>query len=495
MRHQRPNCAGASVLVPALATILIMATTGHVSARELSLDQALDIALKQTMRGEMIEGNLEVAEQLYSARRINMYVPEISINGSVPSFRKSEAYEELRLGEFGWSKRRYYDYTTFVELKQTLITGGALTAVADLASENRRYPYRSSLDVFQDQFTKSGALRFSLEQPLFRPSSVKNELHNRKDDLEIARVTRVEETAALKREVIEAYVGTIQLQLQADIATRKLEKAQLQEGIDSAKLTDGVLSEEDFLLSSSARLDAELAGHSADTELGEKKRELATLLDMDASESLDLTIPEPPANMDDAMRQRFVADWEKAAPIVKASHALAKSEREADYAASGHGLTGDLAASYAFGQQDVEIDYPDTSSSDNYRTNSWTLALQVKLPLWDGGAGSAAVRAARYQAEQANYEFTRTQRSARAKIVSLINQIDVSYQRLDIIRKQIKLAEDRLEIAGGRFADGRISKLTLLESEIFLLETKDRYLEELKAYLLNRIELESQYLG
>ena len=108
---------------------------------------------------------------------------------------------------------------------------------------------------------------------------------------------------------------------------------------------------------------------------------------------------------------------------------------------------------------------------------------------------SAAVRAAKYQAEQARYEFIRAQRSAQAKIVNLINQLDVSFQRLDIIRRQIDLARERLVIAEGRHADGRISTLTLLESEIFLLETRDTYLEELKKYLLNRIELESQYLS
>ncbi len=478
-----------------IIALLLMATS--VWARDLTLDQALEIALNRTMRGEMIEGNLDVAQQLYSARRINMYLPEISINGSLPSLRKSEAYEELRLGEFGWSNRRYYDYTTFVELQQTLITGGTLTATADLASENRRLPFtsrKSGVSDLQDQFSKSGSLRLSLAQPLFRPSSVKNELHNRQDDLEIARVTRVEETAKLKREVTEAYLGTLQLALKDDIASRKLDQASLQEGIDSAKLSDGVLSEEDYLLSTSARLDAELAGHTAETDLGEKKRELATLLDVDATEALDLLMPEIPTHVDSATRATLIANWEQTAPIRKASHTLDKAKREADYAAAGHGLTGDLAASYSFGQQDVRVENIDTATINNYRTNNWTVALQLKLPLWDGGAGSAAVRAARYQAEQANYEFTRAQRSARAKIINLLNQLDVSYQRLDIIKKQIGLAEERLEIANQRFADGRISRLTLLNSEVFLLETKDRYLEELKKYLVNRIDLDSQYL-
>jgi outer membrane protein TolC len=496
---------GARVVALALAGLLLVAATDLASARELTLDQALDIALKQTMRGEMIEGNLEVAEQLYSARRINMYLPEISINGSLPSYRKAQAFQPYRnpLDRQPF-KTRNLDFSSFIELKQTLFTGGALTATADLVSEDKRYPdtrYEPLSGLFVDQYSKQGSFSFSLQQPLFRPSSVRNELNNRKDDLEIARVTRLQQAAALKKEITEAYLGVIQETLKAQMATEKLEKARLQEGIDSAKLSDGVLSEEDFLLSSSNKLDAELESRAAETQLGETKRELATLLDLDVTEPLELTEPEATAHLDPATAQALIAQWESATPITKAAHEYAKAKREADYAAAGHGLTGDLETSYAFGSQKINTDrFLDTngvggSIEENVSTDSWTVALQFKLPLWDGGAGSAAVRASRYQAEQANYEFTRAQRSARATIVNLVNKLDVSYQRLDIIRKQIGLAEERLEIAKGRFNDGRISQLTLLESEIFLRETKDRYLEELKQYLLNRIELESQYIS
>ena len=505
MIHRMLKDAGACAMALALASLSLVVATDHAAARELTLNQALDIALKQTMRGEMIEGNLEVAEQLYSARRINMYLPEISINGSVPSYRKAQAYQPYRnpLDRQPF-RTRNLDFNSFIELKQTLFTGGALTATADLISEDKRYPdtrYEPLSGLFVDQYSKQGSFSFSLQQPLFRPSSVKNELNNRKDDLEIARVTRLEQTGALRKEVTEAYLGVIQQTLKAQIATNKLEKARLQEGIDSLKLTDGVLSEEDFLLSSSSKLDAELESHAAENRLGEKKRDLATLLDLDVTESLELAEPEATAHLDQAVTQALIAQWENATPITKAAHEYAKAKREADYAAAGHGLTGDLATSYAFGNQKIKTDrVVDTNGSggsieEDVSTDSWTVALQFRLPLWDGGAGSAAVRAARYQAEQANYEFTRAQRSARATVVNLVDELNVSYQRLGIIRKQIGLAGERLEIAQGRFADGRISKLTLLESEIFLLETKDRYLEELKKYLLDRIELESQYIS
>jgi len=499
-----PLACGLSLVFRLTPWLVLMFAT-VLSARDLTLDQALDIALNRTVRGEMIEGQLEVAEQLYSARRINMYLPEISINGSVPSFRRSQAYQPYRnpLDRQPF-KTRNLDFNSFIELKQTLFTGGTLIATADLVSEDKRYPdtrYEPLSGNFVDQNSKQGSFSFSLEQPLFRPSSVKNELNNRKDDLEIAKVTRLEDVAGLKKEVVEAYLGVMQQTLKAEVASKKLERARLQEGIDSAKLADGVLSEEDFLLSGAGRLDAELERHSAETGLGEKKRDLSTLLDLDVTEPLNLSPPGVTSHLDEAAKARMVSGWEEAAPIQKAEREYSKAKREADYAATGHGLTGDLAASYALGKQRIETDrLVDESGfggtiNEDISTNAWTVALQFKLPLWDGGAGSAAVRAARYSAEQARYEFTRAQRSARANIVNLINQIDVSYERLGIIRKQVELAENRLDIARERFTDGRISQLTLLDSEVFLLETRDRYLDELKKYLLNRIDLESQYLS
>ena len=120
-----------------LATLMIV----PVSARQLNLDQAVNIALNNTARGGMIRGNLEVAEQYYSARRINMYLPEISINGSLPSYSQDESYRF-----FGGSNQkslfeeRTIDFRSFVELKQTLFTGGELTATANLFSQDIATP-------------------------------------------------------------------------------------------------------------------------------------------------------------------------------------------------------------------------------------------------------------------------------------------------------------------------------------------------------------------
>ena len=78
-------------------------------------------------------------------------------------------------------------------------------------------------------------------------------------------------------------------------------------------------------------------------------------------------------------------------------------------------------------------------------------------------------------------------------MATLINQVDVSYRRLAIMAKQVELAQNKLNIAQERFDNGEISMITFLASKVFLLETKDSYLEELSNYLSSRIQLEGKF--
>ncbi|HUV30957.1 MAG TPA: TolC family protein [Acidobacteriota bacterium] len=472
--------------------------------RDITLDEAIDMAVDRSARGGIIRGREEVAEQNYYARRINFLLPEISIQGNAPAYTNDESYRlfgadpEKRL-----YKTRDFTLNSFIELKQSVpVVGGTFVATANLARLDSRYPYtRYSADsgYFVDELSSRGFFRFSLEQQLFRPSAAKFELHNKKDDFEIARLARHEEQAALTTEVIEAYMGVLQLSIREELYSDKLESARLKADIDSMKLQDGIVSEDDFLVSASARLDAELESFEIEMQARDRQRELATLLDAGVTEALNPSEPVISGHLGGAVQQRLIAAWEQSVPIRKAELVFAKAKRSADYAAAGHGLTGDLKADYSFGRQRVEAERYDQStqglvtSDDDISTAGWGVTLEFKLPLWDGGAGGAAVKAARFEAEQARLEYDGERTKARADITSLANQLDVSYRRLEIMRKQIELASDKLEIARSRLADGQISRLTFLESKIFYLESRDRYLDELRKYLVNRVELEGKF--
>ena len=239
--------------------VIIFTTCHNVAALDLSLSDAVDMALQKSNRGTIIEGDLEVAKQQYQAERINFYVPEISINGQLPVYSVSENFDNI----FGQSektlnRRTKFDFDADITLKQSLITGGDFTLQSRLFNKDSKYPQvkyirddsGKIIDQFvfeENQIDKQGQFDFSLTQPLLKPSQPKYDLKNKKDDLKIAEIVKIEETTKLKIEVVEAYFGILQTKLQYEIEKNKTESALIQKNIDSSKFSEGILSEEAWL--------------------------------------------------------------------------------------------------------------------------------------------------------------------------------------------------------------------------------------------------------
>ena len=210
----------------------------------------MQIALERSSRGEIIDGDLEVAEQNYFAEKINFYIPEISLNGNLPVYNVSESFRFFGgLDEKQLIRTTDRDLRTNIELKQSLITGGNLTMLGNLWNRRSEYPLFGE---YVTETSNQGVFDFTFQQPLLKPSEPKNQLNNKRDDLEIAKMAKVEETASLKKEVSEAYFGVLETELSIEISNDKAESARLKAEIDSMKFADGVLSEEAWLESTSS---------------------------------------------------------------------------------------------------------------------------------------------------------------------------------------------------------------------------------------------------
>ncbi len=485
-----------------LCLVMFSLTAG---AAELTLQEAFDIALHRSGRGQIIDGSLEVAEQEFFAEKINFYVPELSINGSLPAYNVNETYDFFQgTSDKGLLRGSTYDFDADITLKQNLITGGDLTLKANLVNKDREYQLlRDSLgfdstryNYLQDvtEAQKLGTFRFTFVQPILKPSDAKNDLNNSRDDLALARLGRIEEIARLKTDVVEAYFGVLQAEIDAEVKGFKLQGAQLQNAIDSAKLLDGVISEEDWLSSQSAALDAELAMFEAENDFAQVRRDLAILLDRDAGSPLNPQTPMQVMALAEAEVKAYLDNWSESLPIQKSRLEHQKAKRAADYQASAHGLTGTINASYGLERGTVQDNRSLLSTRDDLKTDSWGISLNFSYPLWDGGASSAAVKAARLAEEQAYLELSKAEKSARYEIESLINQSRLSYRKLDVLRRQIEIARTRLDISSSRLEDGQISTLTYLEDQVSFQESKHSYLDELKSYFSVRVELEGKYL-
>jgi outer membrane protein TolC len=245
-------------------------------------------------------------------------------------------------------------------------------------------------------------------------------------------------------------------------------------------------------MSASALLDAELEQFDVENQSKEQHRLLAALLDMDVEEKIETSIPVITDQLEPTQVKTLVSRWTESVPLQKSSFQYSKQRRAADFAAANYGIQGNLAASYSFGRGTVEYQ---TLGNDNIKTNGWGISINLTYPLWDGGASSASVKAARLSAEKARLEHDRTEKAAKAEIVDLLNRIDVGTRKLSVLEKQIELAGNKLDIAKYRLDDGQISRTEYLGSYIFFLETRMKYLSELKNYLVDKLDLEGKFIG
>ncbi|KAA3632976.1 MAG: TolC family protein [Calditrichaeota bacterium] len=469
-----------------------------VDAAVLSLQDAIEIAVYKSNRGEIIEGDLEVARQQYQAERINFYVPDISINGSLPVYSVTENFDYLP-GQTDKTQNKYtnMNFDADITLEQSLITGGEFTIRSRLFNREQEFPqvFRLQNDstFISDvtQINKQGSVDFSFSQPLLKPSQPKNDLKNRRDDMHIAEYVNIEELANLKKEVVEAYFGVLQTELQLSVKKFTTESKLIQKNIDSAKFIDEIISEETWLTSASELIDAELEQFDKEIEHREKIRELAQVLDLEDGETVGTKMPVIANHISNGEKQRLINNYENSIPILKAQLEYDKAERQANFTASSHGLTGTLEANYSLVRGDIEVQ--DELSTNN--TDSWGLSVNFTLPLWDGGAKGAEIKAAKLSSKKSKIEFEKTKKSARSEISSLVNKLDISYNKLQVITKQIELAQNKLDIAKYRMEDGQISRIEFLESEVYFLETQDKYLEELKTYFNTKFDIEGRYIS
>ncbi len=489
MRRIEVGRIGAAFLI-----VLLLSVSGL--SRQISLQEAMDVAVNRSSRGEIIRGTQEVAEQQYFAERIGFLLPKISINGELPAYRVDESFRFFgNLPTKRMIKTSDFDFSSNIQLDQSLITGGDLSITANLLRSDAVYPVRG-LDGISlndiSELTSRSFFNFSFSQPLLKPSQAKYDLKNKHDDLELALLTGREETASLEIDVAEAYLGLLQLSIEREMAADKFESARLTAEIDSMKRIDGIVAEEDWLASASAMIDAELDKYDIDNQYFDKRRILASLLDINDPEGIEAEIPVITEGPDRDIFDRMLGRWQESISLKRAEYQYSKDQRASDFSVSSHGLTGNLKANYSLGRGTVETEGFD---DDDIKTNSWGVSINLTYPIWDGGASSAVVKAARLKTEQSRLELESARKSARAEVANLINSVDVGYRKLQVLQRQIEMTQNRLDIATFRRDDGQISEVDFLLVRVDYHESRRKYVQELKKYIVDKINLEYRYIS
>ena len=480
-----------------MALVLSIGSTAAL-AETITLQAVIDRLLEATTRGRIIGGQHQVSKDKFDAEKIGYYIPEISFNTTLPSYRQRENYDTYA----GYANPILFKQTNIsstgnIRMRQKVITGGDLTLQTGFDIRNEEFPVgtrvgMSDLFEYRRGLTKwrLGDLLLQFNQPLFQTSTTRSSYFQARDNMDKAEIEWRINRANLKKEGITAYFDLLTADLDKQIADDQRQAAGYKAQWDSVKYERGVITEEAWIESKSGRLEKHLALYDAEATLEEKANTFTHLLDLPSDPRPTLEIPVVPSKPDETRARALMANVERSAETELARINMAIAERDLQKTRGALGINGTLSAAFSIGRGNVEQNRPDTSFDDDVNTKDWRVSLEFSYPIWDGGASQANLHSQELAYESSRLEYLAAQRSGKNNMEILLRRTEINNSKLDLLEQEVGLAEKKLREAEGRFAEGMISDATLLENRIFYLEARKSYLTTLKSYYLDSAELE-----
>ncbi len=487
--------------------ILLVSSLSYLAApaaaEPITLDSALQHLLGETTRGRIIQGQHQVARDKYDAEKIGYYLPEISINTTLPTYVYSEDYNTYP----GFTDpilftRKNIGANGNIRMQQKVLTGGEVAFETRVNVRNDQYPTGvygedNSFLGFQTATDKRRLANLYLQfnQPLFQTSDTRLAYYQARDNLDKADIEYWRAQADLKKEGITAYFDLLIARVDKSVAENQSQLSAYNAKWDSVKFEDSVITEEAWIESKSDRLEKQLAAYDAEANLSEKSNNFIHLLDLPVGSEYELEVPPMPATPSEARTRHILADVENSSEVELARINMEISERSLGVTRSSLGVNGTLNASYSIGQGKVMQNKPGQEEKDeNIDTKDWQVSLNLSYPIWDGGASKANLHSQELSYESSRLEYLAAQRRARNNLEILLRRIQINHDKLSLLMQEVDLARTKLQEAEGRYEDGLISEATLLENRNYYQEARKSLLTTMKDHYLDVTELEKSAL-
>jgi outer membrane protein TolC len=454
----------------------------------LDLSKCLEIAADRNFRMRTLNEDLSEAEfRLTSAT--NRFKTRIDMNLMVPSYEETIERFEDSLGVY-YSNIKQFSFSGNLEISQPLPTDGRLFLSSML----------NGLEDFKvDRNTVQLITRLGFEQPLeafysynrlqagFRRAELYHELSQKE-------LTRAE--LDLNYEVSSAFYNLVAAIEWENISKQTLQMQQEATQLAQNKYQAGVIAEVEAL-----QMEIDLAEAINNYDLAQsdqmsKANFLKQLLDIPLNDSLaiesELTYTIVEVDIERAIESGL-------------KHRLEIREREiqkelADIEISRNRvngqITGTISAYYDLigvgsNARDIGLSRTFRSAWQELRSRPGNrqVALNIYIPLWDWGVNQANVEAARANLRKTEYAWDNEKVTVEREIRNTVAQLRSSLRRLQLLEKNVSIAERSFNISNQRYANGEINSQALALDRTRLSTANISHLEAYFSYKLLILDL------
>jgi outer membrane protein len=427
---------------------------------QLDLEKSIEIARKKSYSMLSLEQDLKIAEFNLKAAT-SKFKTHITLNFVTPQYTETIRQFEDSSG-ISFYPVKQLNYQGTLNINQPLPTDG--------------YVYmRSGMSNYDDFFTdvRSTYLntRFGLVQPLdafYGYNTIKSSFKQAELAYERSRKQLKREELNLIYTVSNVFYNLLSVQKSTEIAQSDLDRQTEAYHIAKNKYEAGLIREVDALQMEVDLAEAQNNYALAIVNAASAMNVFKEVIGLELSDSVSLT--------SEFKYEVVIVNSEKAVQLALANRLeireqdiqieLNKLNLKQQRAAGM--IQADLTAYYekvGVSSQNVNTAFGQTlnNSYNDFltRPQNFGLGLSVSIPLLDWGENKAIVNAAKSRLKQNELRKTEVQRSIEREVRNLVSDLNSSLQRLQLLEKNVAVAEKSFEITRLRFSDGDIDSQAL----------------------------------
>lgn len=455
------------------------------SVQTLTLDECIETAKRKSYSMLKLGEDLKIAE--YNLKSATSRL-KTHIDMTIETPQYSETIESWKdtTGITFYYPIKELGHSSTLTINQPLPTDGNIFIQNSLSSgENLTSNFRSS----------RLRTRIGFSQPLssfYAYNRIKSTLKRAELDYERSNKQYKREELNLVYQVSSAYYNLLSLQRSMEIASLDLERQMEAFEISKNKYAAGLIREVDAL-----QMEVDLAEAQNNYDIAvlndiSAKNSFKELLGLDLNDSIALNnemnyqivIIDPDKAVELALKNRLeVREQEIQIELQKLnikqqrSNGMIQGRIDAYFEKAGMNQ-----------QSDIGFFHSIKSSYHNLieRNASYGVGLTVTIPILDWGENRALVRAAESRLKQSAYRKEEVEREIVTEVKNLIAGINSNLKRLQVLEKNVLVAEKSFEITRQRFSDGDI------DSQDLALERNrlnNAYTSHLRAYINYQLSL------
>ncbi len=440
--------------------ILLFSTYIKAADYQLDLEKSIELAKVKSLSMQSLVQDFKIADYNLKAAT-SKFKTHVSMNFVSPSYTETIRQYEDSMG------------ISFYPIKQ-LNYQGNLVINKQLPTDGYVYA-RTGLSNYDDFYSNIRSTylntRIGLVQPidaLYGYNETKSSLKRAKLDYERSSKQLKREELNLVYDVSGVFYNLLSVQKSVEIAQLDYDRQKEAFDISQKKYAAGLIREVDALQMEVDLAEAKNNFDLAVVNLTSAMNRFKEIVGLDLSDKVTLS--------SEFKYEIVIVDADKAVQLAKENRLeireqdiqieLNKMNVKKQKAAGM--IQADLTAYYekiGISSVDVNTNFRNAVSNSYTdflnRPQNFGLGINVSIPILDWGENRALVNAAKSHLKQTEISKEAMQRSIEREVRNLVADLNSSLQRLQLLEKNVKVAEKSFEITRQRFSDGDIDSQAL----------------------------------